>query len=588
MLHAHLRPRGARRGAVAVASLLSAALLLSACGSSTDSSTTTATSATSAGSATSAAGDTSAASSPAATDTAGTSGEATTGGSESSAASSSAAGPTTGTGTFTYAVTDDPGNLDPSMTVLSAARTAAHLAYDTLIYQDTDGKFISGLADSWEVTGTSVTFTLHKGVTCSDGSTLTATDVKANIDYIEDANNKSPLLGVLLSPGLTTTANDSVGTVTVKSPTPDAFLLNNFASIFIVCKAGLADHKALAQKTIGTGPWVLSEAASNDHYTYTLNPDYAWAPGGGPMTGAGIPAQVNLRVIPNQSTAANLLLSGEVNMGAVTGSDEDRLSSAGLKALGTPAAMGETFFNQDKGRPGTDPQVRQALIAASDINQLMTVATSGKGVLSTGLVTVTPKPCQGDTVTGNLPAYNVDNAKSILDAAGWTVGSDGIRVKDGKKLSIKFIYPQAGGDSVAAAAELLAEEWKAVGVEVKPSVITATQLNDVLFSSGDWDAGWVPVGVGLPSQLVGFLSGPSPVTNFAHLNNATYTADSTKAAGTGDVTAACDLWNAGEVALIKAVDVAPMFDTVLNLYLKNATATISAGELWGASLRLTS
>jgi peptide/nickel transport system substrate-binding protein len=295
---------------------------------------------------------------------------------------------------------------------------------------------------------------------------------------------------------------------------------------------------------------------------------------------------VNFRIIPNQSTTANLMLSGEVNMSQVNGADEERL--AGLTALPTRLSLGETFFNENTGRPGADPQVRLALTTGSDVAQLMKVATNGRGVLSTGLVTIDPKPCQGDTVTGNLPAYDAAKAKSILDADGWVAGSDGIRTKGGKKLTIKFIYPQQGGDALAAAAELLAQEWKALGVDITASVITATQLNDVLFASGDWDAGWVPVGVSLPTQLVGFLSGPAPATNFAHINNTTYTTDATKAAATGDVTQACALWNSAETALIKNIDVAPMFDSTLNLYLKNATATISGGELIGASLRLTS
>ena len=241
-----------------------------------------------------------------------------------------------------------------------------------------------------------------------------------------------------------------------------------------------------------------------------------------------------------------------------------RSDCAGLTALPTRLSLGETFFNENTGRPGADPQVRLALTTGSDVPQLMKVATNGRGVLSTGLVTIDPKPCQGDTVTGNLPAYDAAKAKSILDADGWVAGSDGIRTKGGKKLTIKFIYPQQGGDALAAAAELLAQEWKALGVDITASVITATQLNDVLFASGDWDAGWVPVGVSLPTQLVGFLSGPAPATNFAHINNTAYTTDATKAAATGDVTQACALWNSAETALIKNIDVAPMFDSTLN------------------------
>ena len=563
---------------MAAASLLTVALITSACSNSSNSGNTSAT--------------TSAGSSPATSESASSasSAESSAATSESSGSSSAAtsAGPVTGSGNITLAVTDDPGNLDPSMTVLSVTRFASSLSYDTLVNQDPSGKFVSGLADSWKVTATGATFTLHKGVTCSDGTTLTATDVKANIDFVSDAKNKSPLTGVIIPAGLTTTADDAAGTVTIKTPTPDAFLLNQLTGLFIVCKAGLADHASLAQKTIGTGPWVLTQAVPNDHYTYTLNPNYNWAPGGGSMTGSGIPATVTLRIIANQSTTANLLLSGEVNMAVVTGADVDRLTAAGLKTIDLTSPLGELFFNQDAGRPGADPQVRLALVTGSDMNALMKVATNGKGTPSTGLVTSDPKPCGQDTVTGNLPAYDVAKAKSILDADGWVVGSDGIRTKGGKKLTFKFIYGQSGGDGLAAAAELLAEEWKALGADVNASAVTSTQLNTVLFSSGDWDAQWVSVNVSLPSTLVPFLSGPAPATNFAHLNNATYIADTTKAAATSDLTAACALWNSAETALFKNQDVTPMFNAVGSYFLKNATAVISGGQLVGSSLRLTS
>ena len=291
---AHPRFGGIRKGAAIAAGLLTVALVTSACGSSSGSDATTPATSAATSPATSPATSAESQSSSSAAETATSSGssvssESSASGSASSAATSSAAGSVTGSGTFTIAVTDDPGNLDPSMTVLGVTRSASRLAYDTLVYQKDDGTFISGLADSWKVTGDSVTFTMHKGVTCSDGSTLTATDVKANIDFISDPKNKSPLLGVLLAPGLTTTASDSAGTVTVKAAAPDAFLLNNFSNIFIICKAGLADHKTLAQKTDGTGPFVLTQAVANDHYTYALNPSYAWGPGGGPC-----PARVSL------------------------------------------------------------------------------------------------------------------------------------------------------------------------------------------------------------------------------------------------------------------------------------------------------
>jgi ABC-type transport system substrate-binding protein len=79
-------------------------------------------------------------------------------------------------GTLTYAVDQDPGALDPHMTVLSVTREMAKFAYDTLVYTDEDGETVPGLAEAWEVEGNALTYTLREGVTCADGSPLTASD----------------------------------------------------------------------------------------------------------------------------------------------------------------------------------------------------------------------------------------------------------------------------------------------------------------------------------------------------------------------------------------------------------------------------
>src|SRR5690606_3084154 len=108
----------------------------------------------------------------------------------------------------------------------------------------------------------------------------------------------------------------------------------------------------------------------------------------------------------------------------------------------------------------------------------------------------------------------------------------------------KFLFPQRGGDEISSAAELLAQQWLEVGAEVTPTVIASAQLNEVIFGSGDWDAGWIPVTVNLPSQLTDFLSGPTPPdgTNFAHLQNETYATAVAAAGVEGDIDAACNLW----------------------------------------------
>lgn len=492
-------------------------------------------------------------------------------------------------GAVTMAVTDDPGNLDPSMTVLSVTRSVGRMAYDSLVRESPDGEIMPSLATEWEVTPTAVAFTLNPDVTCSDGSPFTAADAADNINFIADPENASPLLGVLVPADIQASADDEAGVVTVEVSAPNAFLLRGMTTVFMVCRSGLDDRDSLAQATAGTGPWILEDVVPNDSYTFTRNPNYSWGPSQEPFEGEGVPDTFTFRVIPNLTTTANLLLAGDVNIASVGSGDEERVQAAGLGSFGAAAPLGETFFNQGEGRPGADPAVRKALIAASDMEMLAAVGAGASGQVPTGLVTIEPKACPGDTVTGNLPAYDVAAANAMLDEAGWVQGADGIREKDGQRLALKFLFPQRGGDEVSSAAELLAQQWREVGAEVTPTSIASTQLNEVIFGSGDWDAGWIPITVNLPTQLADFLAGPTPPdgTNFAHLQNEDY-ATAAAAAGTeGEIDAACALWTEAETALIQNVDVAPMFDVAAKVYLNGVALEATAGEIDGSSIRTT-
>lgn len=492
-------------------------------------------------------------------------------------------------GTVTIAITDDPGNLDPSMTVLAAARGMTRVAYDSLVRLNPEGEVVPSMATEWEVTDTSVTFTLNPEVKCADGSEFTASDAADNINYIADPENASPLLGVILPAGAQAEADDDAGTVTVSVAEPNPFLLRSLTSVFMICRAGLDDHDALAQDTIGTGPWVLQDVVPNDIYTFARNENYAWGPTQTEFKGAGVPDELVYRIIPNLTTTANLLLAGDVNVAAVGSGDEERVKQAGLGSYGQAAPLGELFFNQQADHPGSDPEVRRALVSASNMELLMRVGAGETGQVSQGLVTLEPKACPGDTVTGNLPAFDVAGANTILDEAGWVRGADGIRAKNGNRLSFTFIFAQRGGDELSAAAELLTQQWAEVGAEVDPQVIAATQLNEVIFASGNWDAGWIPVTLSLPSQLPGFVSGPTPPdgTNFAHIDNEAYDQASADAITTGDIEAACALWDEAETALIAEGDVVPMFDTVASTYLNKVTLDAPGGDIDGASIRTT-
>ena len=174
----------------------------------------------------------------------------------------SAAGDVVSGGTFTLAMSSDPGNLDPQSSVATNNYQMAFLAYDSLLSVDGSGAIRSELATSWHVDGKNVTLTMHKGITCSDGSAFTAQTAADNLNYVANPKNNSPFAGVFLPVGAKATAEGNALTVALPSSAP--LILDGLAGIPMVCGKGIANRKVLAAKTDGTGAYALSQATPGD------------------------------------------------------------------------------------------------------------------------------------------------------------------------------------------------------------------------------------------------------------------------------------------------------------------------------------
>jgi peptide/nickel transport system substrate-binding protein len=480
--------------------------------------------------------------------------------------------------TFTSVISTDPGSLDPFITVMSVARSIDRFLYARLVEVMEDGSIAEGLAEKWEADTTTATFTLRDGLSCEDGTPLTATDVAANISHIGDPANGSPLVGLQVQPGTTAVGDDAAGTVTVTSGRPDSFLIENIGSISIVCSTVMDDPDALAKGEGATGMFSMTEIAPNSQYTLTRREDFTWGPADWDPKQKGLPDTVVFRVVPNETTATNLLLSGEVNAALVIGPDRERLESAGLAHTDLETPGGSFTFNQAEGRPTADQAVREALMQALDLEQMRQVIGSGNATVPTGLVTISPNPCRADTVSGHLPELDADAAAAALDDAGWTAGSDGVRTKDGETLTLRMIYSSQLGDAGNAAAELAQAAWKDLGVDISVTAVDSPTLSEVLFSTGDWDISAAPLTVSLPSMLVPFYSGPTAPngTNFASIDNPDYTAAVTAASAKAG-SEGCDDWAAAEEALFETTSVVPYANITRSTFANKSTFTEGDG-----------
>ena len=487
-------------------------------------------------------------------------------------------------GTFTQILSADPGSLDPQMSAGSALFAVSRFAYDTLVGVDADGEAQSQLVSEWELDGLTATLTLNEGILCSDGTEFTAQTAADNLNWIADPANESPFLGTFVPAGVTTVAEGNVVTMTLAGPAP--FLLLGLAAVPMVCDAGLADRSTLTAQSNGTGPYVLTEAVPNDHYTFEVREEYTWGPDGATVDEPGIPAVVDVRIITDGTTAANLLLSGEANAAQLTGPDAERAQGANLFSREATAIAGEQWYNHTDGHPTSDPAVRMALTQALDLQELANVITAGEGGPATQLATVDPRGCTFDSVGGAVPAYDLDAAKTALDEAGWELGDDGVRVKDGTPLSIVFIYQNNLGAPGAAAAELAIASWQELGVDVEGRQQDEPAVLEAIFGTGAWDVSWVPLSVNSPDQLVPFLSGtPAPEgVNFSAIQNADYEAAVAEATQLPGVEG-CDAWQAAETALFEAADIVPFANSTIYMF-GNGAEFEWLGEPQPTSIRL--
>ncbi|MEU4395751.1 ABC transporter substrate-binding protein [Kribbella sp. NPDC023855] len=505
---------------------------------------------------------------------------------------------TTGTGagagqpvegrTLTMALNADPGNLDPQFTSLSVTQQVDMFLYDTLVSTDASGKQVAGLAEKWEGTTTTAKYTLRKGITCADGSPLTASTVAENINFVGNPANKSTRIGVFVPPGAKATGDDAAGTVSVTVPAPDAFLVGNIGGLHLVCSKGMKDRNLLKQGSDGTGMYTVAEAVPGDHYTLTRRKEYAWGPGDFKAGQPGLPDKVVLKVIANETTAANLLVAGQVNIVRLAGPDKQRLEAQKIFQHSAGAPLGELWFNQKAGLPTADLAVRKALVQGLDLSQLGKVITGGSGSPTTSMVAPGMGPCTEDTVAGNLPGHDLEAAKAALDAAGWKAGAGGIREKGGSKLSLVFYYPTGLGSTLQSGSELLQKAWNELGIDVSLKAVSTAEISTVILAGqGTWHAGLIPLTVSLPSQLVSFLSGPTPPngSNFAAIKNPAYDAAVKKASSIAG-TDGCPDWAAAERALFEQVNVVPFVNSTIPTFAKGATYDLIQGSVVPSSIRM--
>lgn len=491
-------------------------------------------------------------------------------------------------GTLTYAINEDPGNLYRHLNSSATLSYVYPWAYESLVYFTDDGEAHGWLADSWEESPTQLTFTIREGVTCSDGTPMDAETIADNFRWILDPANASTMLGLVVPADITVEHDADARTVTLNAGTPNSFLLAQVGGHPMYCAAALEDPDSVTAATNGTGLFELTEAVPNDRYVFTRRDDYAWAPEGANNGDTpGVPQTVVVRVIENPSTRANLLLSGEIDMAPIQGPDEPRVAQQADALITTTLNVGGFVFSQTDGAATAEEDVRVALVHALDLDAMMQVQTAGTGTRAQSLAVLPPTICQYAAAPEALPGTNVEEAGRMLDEAGWTLGSDGVRAKDGEPLSLSLMYHTRWPET-ASTVELMAEQWAAVGVQVELDGSDYNTFAARAFTengASEFDVAWLASNYYVPGPLSAFVAGPTPPdgSNFAHVSNPEYDALVAEASDfTGQE--ACGVWEQAEREMYASADFVPFASRPDITYSQGVRSTLETGLMAPAYL----
>ncbi len=316
------------------------------------------------------------------------------------------------------------------------------------------------------------TVTIRPDARFSDGSLLTATDVA--FTFNQAARAGGPLDFTVFDRA--EVVNET--TVTLRLRRPWITFIENFFSLGIVPAALYTP--AYGTKPIGSGPYRLVTWAPGEQLIVEPNPYYF-----GPA-----PQFKQLTFLfTGEDTSLAAAQAGAVDVVSVpqslaeavpNGFNRLIVRSVDNRGLAFPMLPYAGGVNEDGERLGNtvtaDRAIRQAINLGIDRQQLVDVVLNGFG---------TPAFGPADGLPWSNPqarvSYDLDAARDLLEEAGWTIGPEGVREKNGIRASFPINYP-ASDMTRRALSVALAEQLRALGIEARPVGLSWEAIERVMHS----------------------------------------------------------------------------------------------------------
>ena len=398
-------------------------------------------------------------------------------------------------GKLIYGRTADSLFLDPVLNDANVDIWVMNSIYDTLLFPTADGTGVqAGLATKWAFSdaGKTLTLTLRAGVKFSDGSAMTAGDVKWSLDRARDpkAGAWNDLIASI--DAVTVAGPDSV---VLKLKTPDPTILAALATfntgimpqkLFEAAAGATKDDKAKAfgEKPVGTGPFMMVEWKRNQVMRLVRNPHY-WRQG---EDGHALPYldELEFQIIPDDSTRILKLKAGELHgsefiplarVKELQGDKNLRMELWPSTKVTYLSMMVKPKLTNGTDNPLANVKVRQALNYAVNKDGVIAVTTLGLGKpMRSYMSSTTP------LFDGPAPLYKYDlaKAKALLKEAGFP---------NGFEVSCMTV---AGNQDNLSNLTTVQQMWAAIGVKLKiepmdsPSLTKRYRAEDFQMRTAAW------------------------------------------------------------------------------------------------------
>ncbi|HGN6581517.1 ABC transporter substrate-binding protein [Bacillus cereus] len=404
--------------------------------------------------------------------------------------------------------------------------------FASLVSTDKQGKPIPELAEKWDVSSDQLTYTFHlrKNLKFSDGSPLTADDVAFTLTLLHDKAYEGEVDisqyavkgGKEYKEGKATSIEgiQVVDPQTIKITTEKV----NSQAIFVLGGTVLSkayygkDYKQntsldylkdLYGKPLAAGPYKFEKYIPGQEVRFVANENYY----------AGKPKIQNfIYKITSGDTKLQLFQTGEVDHTGLGTGDEvlEQAKALEFANIQIETAPSFSYIYMNNNKPYLkDKKVRQALIYGLDRKKYVDTALKGYGTVAN--VPIHPTSWAYTEEGVNKYEYDKEKAKKLLDEAGWKVGSDGIREKDGQKLKLSYFGPSSAKDSDLLI-PIAKENYKEIGVEFNPEFMDFnTMLSKV--NKGDYDLASVSTPITSdPSETAGEYLSTANETSLGYKN----------------------------------------------------------------------